>query len=151
MLQVTGVSGWGPRHVWEWWDSWGFWWAESGGEGVGLGVLGEDGNVGIPGGLGGVVAGQLTCVEGTECCSGGMRHLSDLCWHVSDDSDIVILGNGSEGGSVCFSIAGGGGWGGGRVLRAWEVGNVTVVLTRDRSKSDLCSNRTVLIWSVPVI
>jgi len=88
LLEVAGVRCWCPRHVWEWWDSWRFWWAESGGEGVGLGVLGEDGNVGIPSGLGGVVTGQLTGVEGTEGGTGGVAHLSDLGREVSDDSDI---------------------------------------------------------------
>jgi len=90
LLEVAGVSGWGPWHVWEWWDSWGFWWAESGGEGVGLGVLGEDGNVGIPRGLGGVVAGQLTRVEGTECSSGGVYLLGNIGWEISDDSGIEL-------------------------------------------------------------
>lgn len=52
---VSAVGGWHPRLVWKWWDSWGFWWAKEGGEGILLGVLLEDSDVGIPGGLGGVV------------------------------------------------------------------------------------------------
>jgi len=143
LLEVTGVSCWSPRHVWEWWDSWGFWWAEGGGEGVSLGVLGEDGNVGIPGGLGGVVAGQLARVQSGCGTTGHPAHLSDLRWKVSDHSNIVF------GGASGHSIAGGGGWGGCTIAGAWEVGDVTVVLTGNGGKgSGDCG--TVLVGGEPV-
>jgi len=55
-FDVAGVRGWQPWQAGKWWDGWSLWWAEEGGEGVGLGVLLEDGDVVIPGGLGGGVA-----------------------------------------------------------------------------------------------
>ena len=77
---------------WEWWDGWGLWWAEGGGEGVGLGVLGEDGDVGVPVGLGGGVSGDGGGVStsGTvKGVTGGPGGDGGLGWEVSDDSDIV--------------------------------------------------------------
>jgi len=48
--------------LWKWWNCWGLWWAEEGGEGVGLVVLLEEGDVVIPGGLGGVVGPKVGVV-----------------------------------------------------------------------------------------
>jgi len=59
LLEETGIGSWSPWEVWKWWNGWGFWWAESGGEGVHLGVLGEDGDVVVPDGLLGVVLADL--------------------------------------------------------------------------------------------
>jgi len=92
LLDVTGIGAWDPWLGWEWWHGWGLWWAESGGEGVGLGVLLEDGDVGVPVGLSGGVSGDggsvRTCstVKGVTSRPGGG---GDLGWEVPDDSGIV--------------------------------------------------------------
>jgi len=68
--------------------------------------------------------------------------LSDLGWEISHDSDVIFDSSGE-------TIAGGGGWGGCTVAGAWEVGNVTVVLTGNCGKG--CGwGGTVLVRAVPV-
>jgi len=104
LLDVTGISGWLPWHVWKWWNSWGFWWAEGGGEGVLFAVLLEDGNVGIPGGLGGVVSGEGGAVLCLNVLTLGVYGGWDLGWEESDLSEI-------EAGSCADGTVGGGGWG----------------------------------------
>lgn len=100
LLEVTGVLRWYPWHVWKWWDSWGFWWAEGSGEGVLFAVLLEDGNVGIPGGLGGVVSGEGRGVLILNGLSVGVDGGGNLGWEESDLSEIEFAscGDGTEGG-----------------------------------------------------
>lgn len=79
-----GADIWLPWHAWEWWDSWGLWWSEGGGESVNLGVLGEDGNVVVPGGLGTVIAGLGGTVSGGDGLTHGVVVDGNLEWEVSD-------------------------------------------------------------------
>jgi len=87
-IYVAGVRGWQPWHAGKWWDSWRLWWAEEGGEGVGLGVLLEEGDVVIPGGLGGGVVGGGSGVFPILDKSGCMDGLSDFSWEVSGLSQV---------------------------------------------------------------
>jgi len=140
LLDVTGISAWDPWLGWEWWDGWGLWWAEGGGEGVGLGVLGEDGNVSVPVGLGGVVRGDCGGVStgGTvKGVTGGPGGGGDLGWEVSDDSDIVVcvLWSSSSGSFTIVSSDGGG----------REVGDVTHPLL-GTTDSCHCTSHNVLVW-----
>lgn len=85
---VAGVRGWHPWQAGKWWDSWRLWWAEKSGEGIGLGVLLEDGDVVIPGGLGRCVAVFGSGVFPLLVCSGGMDGLGNLSWEVSGLSQV---------------------------------------------------------------
>lgn len=90
MLEETGIGGWSPWEVWKWWNGWSFWWAESGGEGVHLGVLAEDGDVVVPDGLGGVVVADLLVVGSLKGVTGSVDRLDDGGWDVSDSSVIEL-------------------------------------------------------------
>ena len=150
LLDVTAIGAWDPWLGWEWWDGWGLWWAEGGGEGVGLGVLGEDGNVSVPVGLGGVVRGDGGGVStsGTvKGVTGGPGGGGDLGWEVSDDSDIVVCvcwiicrGSSSSG---SFTIVGSDG-------RGREVGDVTHPLFGSSDSSRARTNNNVLVWGAPI-
>jgi hypothetical protein len=114
--------------VWKWWDGWSLWWAEEGGEGVLLGVLLEDSDVGIPGGLGGVVGAEGGGVLEGECSTRGVDGLGDLGWEVSHLSQIEL------GAVVCSVVLRGaesGGVGGANIAGDWDVGDVTVELGHD--------------------
>jgi len=87
-LDVAIIGIWFPWHVWHWWDGWGLWWAEEGGEGVGLGVLLEEGDVVVPHGLGGVVGALAGHVQSLLGGSGGPDSLGYLGWEVSGDSQV---------------------------------------------------------------
>ena len=128
LLDVTGIGAWDPWLGGERWDGWGLWWAEGGGEGVGLGVLGEDGDVGVPVGLGGAVGGDGGCVctgGAVKGGTGGPGGGGDLGWEVSDDSGIVDTAADRP---VCRNRACRGASG-----RIREVGDVALPLSLDSS------------------
>jgi hypothetical protein len=125
---------------WERWHGRGLWWAEGGSEGVGLGVLGEDGDVVVPVGLGGVVGGDggfVGTAAAVKGVSGGPGGGGDLGWEVSDDSGIVGIGRDR---SVCSGCACSGASG-----RTWEVGDVALPLSLDSSHVSTLSNRISVI------
>lgn len=141
---VTVVGGWHPWLVWKWWDGWSLWWAEEGGEGVLLGVLLEDSDVGIPGGLGGVVSAEGGGVLEGERSSRSVDGLGDLGWEVSHLSQIKVD-------AVVFSVVLGGaesgGAGGDNIAGHWDVGDVTVELGHDRRKLET-DRRSVDDWGL---
>jgi len=128
-FDVAGVGVWFPRHVWHWWDGWCLWWAEEGGEGVGLGVLFEEGDVVIPHGLGGVVGALAAHVQSLLGGSGGPDGLGDLGWEVSGDSQVEL--DAVDKTKVRVSDLGDGSGGGGGDGGGWYVDNVTVLLALD--------------------
>jgi len=137
LLKEARVGWWLPWAAWKWWDSWGLWWSEEGGEGVHLGVLVEESDVGIPSGLGGVVGGDSAAVGGADGGSVGTGSNGDGSWDVSHLSEVeVVLGAadldvtvaGSSGDSGVGSAAGSGG-------AAVEGGNVTVDLSGNSIES----------------
>jgi len=135
-LDVAGVRGWQPWHARKWWESWRLWWAEEGGEGVGLGVLLEEGDVVIPGGLGGGVVAHRGGVERFLGSSLGMGGLSDLSWEVSGLSQVKFE---SVGSTVVRVTDSDGGAGAGRLLGEWHVDDVTVHFSvRHRGEQQAC-------------
>ena len=147
---VAAVVGWHPWRVWKWWDGWGLWWAEEGGEGVLLGVLLEDSDVGIPGGLGGVVSAEGGGVLAGERATGGPDGLGDLGWEVSHLSQIKFDA------VVCTVVLVGAQGVGGRahdVAGHWDVGDVTVELGLDERELEADSRGVddwCLTWGHPV-
>jgi len=136
---------------WEWWHGWGLWWAESGGEGVGLGVLLEDGDVGVPVGLGGGVSGDggsISTSATVKSVTGSPGGLSNLSWEVSDGSSIVVDSSGGHCNTSIISCSGcEAGIGGG----SWEVGDVTQLLGSNFTYSKrLGSGNRVLVWGEPI-
>jgi len=93
------------------------------------GVLLEDGNVVVPGGLGGAVGGQGAVVFGKGGDTGGVLGLGNLGWEVSDLSQVEHVGvvvfsvvevsEAEYGGWLCY------------VVGDWDVGDVTVELGLD--------------------
>jgi len=96
------------------------------------GILLEDGNVVVPGGLGGVVGGHLSVVQTEGGRTGGVLNLGNLGWEVSHLSQVewcVIVFT-----VVCESNRG---FNAGRLNNIggdWDVGDVSVELGCNRGE-----------------
>ena len=115
-------------------------------------VLLEDGNVGIPGGLGGVVSGEggvVGCLNGLTL---GVYGGWDLGWEESDLSEIEIGGSdGTDGGGGWRNCVGG--ESGFAPSCSWEVGDVTPHLGAGGKRKRGCSDSVsvcIATWCVPV-